>query len=75
MTNEEFRKRVLAYACPHCKVEAGKPCVAANGRKTALHSMRKDLLRSALFMWEKQKWMDCPHCDGKGRIKVVGGEE
>lgn len=75
MTNEEFRKKVLAYACPHCKAEAGKHCVDKRGYKAALHSRRKDLLRAALWTWERQKWVDCPHCEGKGRIKVVGGDQ
>lgn len=75
MTNEEFRKKVLAYSCPQCKAEPGKACVTQSGYKTALHSMRKDELRSALHTWERQKWADCPYCEGKGRVKIVGGEQ
>lgn len=73
MTNEEFRKKVLAYACPHCKAEAGKPCVDKRGYKTAQHSRRQDEFRSAHWEWERRKWAECPTCGGKGRIKMVGG--
>ena len=75
MTNEEFRKKVLAYPCPHCQAEVGKPCVDKRGYKAALHSRRKEKLLTAIWTWERQKWMDCPHCNGKGRVKIVGGEQ
>lgn len=71
MTDEEFRKRVLVYACPHCSVEAGASCKDKRGYKTAIHERRKDRLRQSIWAWERRKTAPCPTCGGKGVIKLV----